>query len=112
MSNLRAEIANKKVRLTGLAAEIAQKKAELAELEGRLSTWENLPEEYQVAEKLHSMLCHWNHTDGCSWEYESWKEPRDTRMRYVEKAENLLAFTKGNGISTDVLFDLLEKIYE
>jgi hypothetical protein len=95
-----------------LRSEINAKRAELAELEARLTTYESLPPEYQVAERLHSLLCHWNHTDGCSWEYQTWQNPGDARMRYVEKAEGVLAFIKTHNIKLETFFDLLGKIYE
>ena len=36
----------------------------------------------KIAEILHNGLCNTNHTDGCSWFYESWENPGWTRMRY------------------------------
>ena len=32
-----------------------------------------VPVEVQVAEVLHNAFCHYNHVDGCSWEYEKWE---------------------------------------
>lgn len=29
-----------------------------------------LPQEKALATALHSLACHWNHTDGCSWFYD------------------------------------------
>jgi len=47
--------------------------------------------EKRLAETLHSMLCHWNHTDGCSWYYETWEAPNNnTHMRYLDKARKAL----------------------
>ena len=53
---------------------------------------ENKPE-YFLAKKLHSLLCHSNHTDMCSWEYEKgdsdcWS--RFAHAQYLELAEKLL----------------------
>lgn len=47
----------------------------------------------QLAEALHTLKCRWNHTDGCSWEYEykgkaaDWM--RDVHKQYFMKALDL-----------------------
>ena len=33
----------------------------------------------QLADQLHEFLCHSNHTDGCSYHYESWENPGYTK---------------------------------
>ena len=52
-----------------------------------------------VLNSLHAMLCHWNHTDGCSWDYEDWDKPGHARMWYLELAETL----KANGVNKTVV---------
>lgn len=59
------------------------------------------PEDIRLAEVLHKKFCHWNHTDGCSWEYEKWDgttnmtyrdaiRPHSARGRYLTMARNIL----------------------
>lgn len=43
-----------------------------------------------IADEIHTLMCHWNHTDGCGWEYESWSQPGWSRMQYINKALELL----------------------
>jgi hypothetical protein len=43
-----------------------------------------------IAEELHRIKCRHNHTDGCSWYYESWENPRHARNTYVEAAVELM----------------------
>jgi len=50
-----------------------------------------LPVEKRLAEKLHDLLCHWNHTDGCSWGYEDWNNVGHARRAYLKKARLALA---------------------
>jgi|TARA_R110000824_G_scaffold105368_8_gene249347 hypothetical protein len=49
------------------------------------------PKEYRLAEMIHSKMCHWNHIDGCGWHYESWDNIGDSRQRYIDKANFILA---------------------
>ncbi len=48
-----------------------------------------LTKEQQLAEFLHE-ACPYNHTDGCSWGYESWTDMGTNRRNYLAKAEKLL----------------------
>lgn len=45
-----------------------------------------------MATALHDAFCHWNHTDGCGWLYESWLNPGHARRRYLEYAKQWLDF--------------------
>jgi hypothetical protein len=59
--------------LSNIEKEIADKKAELEALENKAKYFAEQQKyfpERVLAEELHGMLCHWNHTDGCSWHYE------------------------------------------
>ena len=54
-----------------LTVQIERRKQELAELEQKLKEAQAEPEDIRLARQLHDLLCHWNHTDGCSWYYET-----------------------------------------
>jgi len=49
--------------------------------------------EQRLACELHSMMCTWNHTDGCGWFYEIHKNVHDwnrgDHARWLEKARKL-----------------------
>jgi hypothetical protein len=60
------------------------------ELERKLEEAKSLTPAQQLAEILHSKICHWNHTDGCGWHYESWINPGYSRKEYLEKAKGIL----------------------
>jgi hypothetical protein len=51
-------------------------------------------EDRALAVALHTLLCHWNHTDACGWEYETgeiaWAQGY-AHTQYLEKARNVLA---------------------
>lgn len=48
----------------------------------------------ELAKTLHGMLCQWNHTDGCSWYYETKAKQDDwtgyTHGVYLAKAQKLI----------------------
>jgi hypothetical protein len=54
---------------------------------------------YDLAELLHNNLCHWNHTDGCTWLYEgdqgypvkTWEAY--SHKKWLAKAEEIYART-------------------
>ena len=62
-----------------------------------------LDPDIRVAERLHERLCHSNHTDACSWGYESWDKPGHARIRYLKKAKALLKVT-----NEKTLFEVIE----
>lgn len=70
-------------------------KVQLAEAEETLKTTTAVdPEIANLADALHSLLCHWNHTDGCSWGYEVHNGVIDwtgyAHRSYLEKAEEIV----------------------
>jgi hypothetical protein len=68
-----------------------------------------MPEEQKLATNLHSMLCRWNHTDGCSWEYEKdWLGY--AHGVYLAKAQMIMHFCNTNSLSTDKAIDLVKII--
>ena len=83
---------------------IAALRREADELESADRAFRELPEAEQLAITLHSILCHWNHIDGCSWEYEGLPGGKTdwngrAHSKYLEKGRKMLAFCKCNGIT-------------
>jgi DNA-directed RNA polymerase subunit RPC12/RpoP len=62
------------------------------------------------AELLHSKKCRSNHTDGCSWEYESWDKPGYAHQEYLTKAHKLLSEARVQGIPPDVILKVYRLI--
>lgn len=83
---------------------IAALRREADELEAAEKAFQAQPEDQQLAIKLHSMLCGWNHIDGCSWEYEGDGGKTDwnghAHSRYLVKGRKMLSFCQTHGIST------------
>lgn len=56
----------------------------------------NFPQELATA--IHSKQCHFNHVDGCSWDYESFAGTspagNSTRRQYMNKANAMLSAFK------------------
>lgn len=51
------------------------------------------PDDIRLAEILHKKLCHWNHTDGCSWLYEKWSDalrPQSVKKEYLDMSRKIL----------------------
>lgn len=68
---------------------------------------------YRIAESLHSAKCNWNHTDGCSWFYETWDGSTGAgnreRMIWVGKARNLVAKAKELGVTPESLIKIVNE---
>ena len=62
-------------------------------LEDEQQLFDSKGPKYKLAELIHAKLCRWNHTDGCSWDYESWENIGSARQRYLDKAELILIKT-------------------
>ncbi len=100
-----------------LREEIANLQSKLVEVEAAEEIERQLPAEHQLANILHELLCHWNHTDGCGWYYEfknrvaDWD--RDTHKGYLKKAVNLIARCEREGITPEDairIYKLMEKL--
>lgn len=67
----------------------------IAQIEGELTRRERLDAPQRLAEELHSVQCHINHTDGCGWFYEFSNGEANwsgwAHARYLEKARKLLS---------------------
>lgn len=85
------------------ADKIAALRREADELEAAEKAFQALPEDEQLAIRLHSMFCHWSHIDGCSWEYEGSGGKHDwnghAHVEYLKKGRKMLSFCHCNGIS-------------
>jgi len=71
--------------------EIADLKKKLAELELDEKAFNELGEDAKLAEILHEKLCHANHTDECSWYYDTLNS--HAFSEYSNKARELLKIT-------------------
>lgn len=69
-----------------------------------------------VADMLHSLTCHHNHTDACAWHYHSWGDTNladsSARSRYYKRAEKVIAALDGAGVPRDKQQELLLSILE
>lgn len=99
--------------LTQAIAEAEEKirkaKAELVELS-------TIPEDERLADSLHSMLCNWNHTDGCGWYYETKNKHADWNgyhhKHWLGKARKLMSRCKEHGISTSEALAIYKMVKE
>ena len=67
------------------------------------------PNLIKIAELLHSIQCHWNHTDYCGWYYEDWDSKIGyARTRYLEQAKKLVH----EHHNEEKLIEILETILE
>lgn len=104
--------------VTEIAAEIARRKQELAELEQKLEAAkaEAEPENIQLARKLHSLLCQWNHTDGCGWFYEFKDKQEDwtghAHAEYLGKARKLMHRCKEKSIGYQFAIEVYKMVKE
>jgi len=82
---------NNSKEIEKLKREVEERKLKIESLLTNQNKFESLPENYKLAEKIHSKTCSWNHTDGCSWEYENWDgKLRQCRSHYVVIADRVL----------------------
>ena len=69
---------------------IKELRDKIKKLELEQESFDSQAPKYKLAELIHSKMCSWNHTDGCSWFYESWENLGYSRTAYLEKAERIL----------------------
>lgn len=81
-------------KITEIEEKLKARKKEIAELEAALVRAKQESPDQQLARTLHTMLCGWNHTDGCGWFYEMKNKEDDwtgwAHGEYLKKA-NMLA---------------------
>jgi len=68
--------------------------AKLTDIEAEEARLLAASDDVELAEALHDMLCHWNHTDGCGWFYE-FKDGEANwdgwaHERYLKKARGVM----------------------
>lgn len=68
----------------------------------------------QLATELHSMLCTWNHTDGCGWYYE-FDNKKDNwtghaHAEYLKKSQVLIHECNKEGVSVQKALSLFKTI--
>lgn len=73
--------------------QISELEEKLARLKSEQEEYDLLSEDKKLAELIHQQTCRYNHTDGCGWFYENWKQSSGTRADYLKKAQNILKFT-------------------
>lgn len=71
-------------------SQINKAKEELEKLQAEYDELVNLSPECIIADYIHDKMCHHNHTDGCGWYYEDWKNPGHAHKLYIAKAQQLM----------------------
>ncbi len=73
------------------------------------SSWRRNQPQYQedikdFANKLHSLLCNYNHMDQCPWEYENGDWDRLRHQYYFNISQELMS----SGAPTNLILDILK----
>ncbi len=101
------------------AAKIAKLRREADQLEAADKAFRGLPDEQQLAITLHTMPCHHNHTDGCSWEYENRKTADGVyeadwagyaHEQYLTKARTVLGYCEYHNIQPSAAIELVKLV--
>jgi hypothetical protein len=101
-------------RRSDLLAEKQRLEKELADIAEQEKTFSTMPLDQKVAELMHSLHCHANHTDGCSWTYESWGKPGHAHNDALKKANELIPMIEeylhslGLNPDGDMIFNAIE----
>lgn len=81
-------------RITELEQELKRLTVKLREEEEAEVVAKINKEQKQVADLLHSLLCKWNHTDGCGWYYHTspsdYLRPKGDKNSYYVMAGKVL----------------------
>lgn len=89
---------------------------EIDQLNAQRKVLNDLGDPMKLADVLHEIDCHWNHTDGCGWYYESWegvaagKWRNGTKEGYLEKAKKVLAVVNDYGIKVEDAISLFADV--
>lgn len=95
---------------------IKKLQAEIDKLSAAAAREDAMPPDERLAVQLHKMLCHWNHTDGCSWEYEfsngqvEWHG--HAHGKYLRKARCMLMFCNEHNVSVDKVIGIVKLMNE
>lgn len=78
--------------------------------------WKKLPHILQVADRLHDLMCHSNHTDECDWFYHTWSGKDNTynileighaKKRYLDRAYSVVASAQRYNVDDTTLLELI-----
>ena len=98
----------------GIEEKIKQHQAELAKLEQDLEVAKLESPDHQLAKELHSMLCTWNHTDGCGWYYEFKNKQDDWSGRahgeYLGRAQKLIHLCSERNCTVEQAIEMFKLI--
>lgn len=79
--------------------EIANHKKAIEDLLAEKEAFEKKTPDQRLAIALHDALCRWNHTDGCGWFYEVYKDVDDwtghAHARWLENANKVRGLLPG-----------------
>jgi hypothetical protein len=100
--------------ITDLEKKIKAHEDRLKDLHRQLETQKAMSPDKMLAEELHSLLCQWNHTDGCSWFYESKNKVADwsghAHNQYLTKAQTLMLRCKKEGIEPETVVSMFKLV--
>jgi hypothetical protein len=100
-------------KIDALNGEIKSTRAKLEKLEAEKDLLES-DDRYAIAETLHSMRCRLNHTDGCSWYYETWDSStpagNSERARWLEKADTVIEAAEKRGMKPSDLIEIMDMV--
>lgn len=76
-----------------LESEIAKKEEELRNLQEEREEFSKLGEDKRLASIMHDAMCHSDHTEHCSWGYETWEGTHgefSPHLQYLKRARAVL----------------------
>ena len=88
---------------------------ELEKVEVELEHVKMMTAEQEIADELHSIFCHSDHTDQCDWYYDDWTFKRGQngiRARYIKSAIGILRVVVGDIEKARDIVKALKRIYE
>jgi hypothetical protein len=95
--------------ISDLEVKLREARAAVTELEQTLKA---ASPDKQLAEELHNIQCHWNHTDGCDWYYEisdnivNWDG--QAHGEYLKRARRMICACEAEGIDPKVVVSLFK----
>jgi hypothetical protein len=96
------------------ADKIAKLQKEIDELQKVDALFLAMTDEEKLAEALHTLLCRWNHTDGCGWHYEIRGGQHDwagsSHGPYLTKARGVMAFCKSHRLNPNEALDFVKMV--